>query len=139
MKYIYIIVCFAAFVSCKNEHEKVDTKQQDVKDTVVPAASHRELDTTKLHHTKIGPPAPTQFTSTTFKLTDGTFGYDILNSDGKKIIHQDRLPGLPGLRGFENVSQANCVAEMMIQKISKGIMPPSITIEELKHCGVKTE
>lgn len=139
MKYIYIIVCFAAFVSCKNEHEKVDIKQQVAKDTVVPAASHREPDTTKLNPAPIGPPAPTQYTSTTFKLTNGTIGYDILNSDGKKIIHQDRLPGLPGLRGFENVSQANCVAEMMIQKISKGIMPPSISLDELKHCGVKTE
>jgi len=138
MKYIYIIVCFAAFASCKNEHEKVDIKLQETRDTIS-VQLHREPDTTKLNPAPIGPAAPTQYTSTTFKLTDGTIGYDILNSDGKKIIHQDRRPGLPGLGGFENVSQANCVAEMMIQKISKGIMPPSISLDELKHCGVKTE
>ncbi len=138
MKYLYIIVCFYTFVSCKNDTQKADDKQQEVKDTVT-VPSHRELDTTKVKRDKIGPPSPTKYSSATFKLPDGTYGYDILNDDGKKIIHQDRLPGLPGMRGFENISQANCVAEMMMQKMSKGIMPPSVTRDELKHCGIKTE
>ena len=138
MKYIYIIVCFSAFVSCKSPSEKIDNIPLEVKDTTAaPTQSH--ADTGKTNQSMIGPPAPTKYITTTFKLPDGTIGYDILNTEGKKIIHQDRLPGMPGLRGFENTSQANCIAEKMMEKMSKGIMPPSITIEELQHCGVKTK
>jgi hypothetical protein len=39
---------------------------------------------------------------------------------------------LPGNEGFKTKEAAAKVAELVISKMKKGEMPPSITIEELK-------
>ncbi len=60
-----------------------------------------------------------------------TFGYDIY-SGGKLLIHQPTIPGLPGNSGFTNKKNAEDVAKLVIKKIKKGEMPPSVSVEELK-------
>ena len=60
-----------------------------------------------------------------------TWGYDIL-VEGERFIHQPSKPGLPGNRGFSTQAKARKVANLMIKKIRKGEMPPSITLEEMK-------
>ncbi len=135
MKYIYIIVCISLCVACKSDKENINAEEISKKEQVSASPQQETKPAQNIAKT----PSAQIYHADTFVLPNGTLGYDILNSQGKKIIHQDRLPGLPGLRGFENISQANCVADMMIEKMSKGIMPPSINIDELKHCGIKTE
>ena len=61
-----------------------------------------------------------------------TWGYDIL-VEGKRFIHQPSKPGLPGNRGFATKEKAQKVANLIIQKLRKGAMPPSVTIEEMKE------
>lgn len=60
-----------------------------------------------------------------------TFGYDIYD-DGKLIIHQNSIPGLPGNKGFATKANAEKVAKLVISKINAGEMPPTVNIEELK-------
>jgi hypothetical protein len=62
---------------------------------------------------------------------DHTWGYDILMGSRVKI-HQPSRPAMPGTKGFKDRSSAAKVAKLAIQKIKKGEMPPTITIEELK-------
>lgn len=62
---------------------------------------------------------------------NNTWGYDIF-IDNKKIIHQPSIPGLPGNEGFKTKEDAQIVAELVVNKIKKGEMPPSISIDELK-------
>ena len=73
-------------------------------------------------------------TSLSFKIIDSpnhTFGYDIY-LDEKKIIHQPTPPGLSGNDGFRKKKDAEKVAQIVIQKIKKGEMPPTISPAELQ-------
>ena len=66
---------------------------------------------------------------------NNTWGYDIFNGN-KKIIHQQSIPGMPGNEGFKNRPYAEKVAELVINKLEKGEMPPSISKEELENLKV---
>ena len=85
-------------------------------------------------------PAVAQFANTqlTYKIipaANTTFCYDVLAS-GKILIHQPSKPGLPGNEGFKTKADAEKVAKLIITKIKKGEMPPSVTPEELKKLNV---
>lgn len=62
---------------------------------------------------------------------NNTWGYDIL-VESKLMIHQPAIPGIPGNEGFKTKKAAQKVADLVVNKIKKGEMPPSVTIEELK-------
>lgn len=65
-----------------------------------------------------------------------TFGYEIY-ADKKLIIKQNTIPGRQGNQGFATQKQAENIAKMVTQKLQKGIMPPSITADELFKAGVR--
>ena len=71
------------------------------------------------------------FTYTIIPGINNTWGYDIL-SDKKVIIHQPCIPAVPGNDGFKTKEAAENVAKMVIEKMKKGEMPPSIDEKELK-------
>jgi len=59
-----------------------------------------------------------------------TFGYDIL-VDGKLMIHQPNKPGMAGIRAFDTKQDAEKVAQLVIQKMKNGEMPPTVSSEEM--------
>jgi hypothetical protein len=65
---------------------------------------------------------------------NNTWCYDIL-MEGRLFIHQPSAPGLPGNEGFKTKEAAAKVAELVISKMKKGEMPPSITTDEMKKLG----
>lgn len=67
----------------------------------------------------------------TFQNVDGTWGYDILSA-GKVLIHQTNIPAIPGNQGFELETHATQVAQLVVRKINAGIMPPSVSSEEVQ-------
>ncbi len=70
-----------------------------------------------------------------FPSTQTTFGYDIL-LHGRPFIHQPSIPGLPGNEGFKTRERARKVADLVVEKIRRNEMPPSVTPEELNRLGV---
>jgi hypothetical protein len=62
----------------------------------------------------------------------GGYGYDIF-SDGRLLIHQPSIPGVPGAAGFKRKEQSQKVAELVIQKLKKGEMPPTVSEDELRE------
>jgi hypothetical protein len=64
-----------------------------------------------------------------------TYAYNIY-SNGKLLIHQPSIPGLPGNRGFRTREDAEKVAKVIIDKIKKGLVPPGITQEEMKNLSI---
>ena len=68
--------------------------------------------------------------------TNSTFGYDVF-VDGKLMIHQTSIPSLPGNDGFKTKDDAAKVAELVMYKIRKGEMPPTVTADEMKNLGIK--
>jgi len=57
-------------------------------------------------------------------------------ADGRLMIHQSSAPGLPGNEGFKTKADAEKVAKLVISKIKKGEMPPTVSIEEMKKLKV---
>ncbi|MBL7723603.1 MAG: DUF4907 domain-containing protein [Chitinophagaceae bacterium] len=75
--------------------------------------------------------AKTKFQFFIIRADSATYGYSIY-ADGQLYIWQTNIPGMPGAKGFANHALATKCAELIIQKIKKGEMPPSLTEEELK-------
>jgi hypothetical protein len=70
---------------------------------------------------------------TTYRIihsAENTYGYEILIKK-TLFIHQPCIPGMPGNKGFVRKSSAEKVARLVIKKIQKGIVPPTVTIKEL--------
>jgi hypothetical protein len=84
---------------------------------------------------KDNPYEKANLTSKIIDAANHTFGYDIL-LDGKTLIHQPSIPAMPGNEGFKNKCDAEKTAKLVISKIRKGEMPPTITVEELKNMKV---
>jgi hypothetical protein len=77
-------------------------------------------------------------TKLTYKIIDTpkhTYGYDVF-ADGRLMIHQTSAPALPGNEGFKTKEDATKVALLVIEKIEKGEMPPTISIDEIKQLNV---
>lgn len=73
-----------------------------------------------------------------FKIIDGinhSYGYDIYLHD-RLLIHQPSMPCIQGNKGFSKKSDAKKVAVFVREKIRKGEMPPTITLQEMKKLGV---
>jgi hypothetical protein len=81
-------------------------------------------------------PSASQFANSNFSYkiipaAEKTFGYDIL-ADGKLMIHQPTIPGMPGNKGFKSEAAAQKIAAQVIDKIKNGEMPPTVSVEEVK-------
>src|SRR5205823_11431866 len=77
-------------------------------------------------------------TKLTYKVIDApkqTYGYDVF-ADGRLMIHQPSVPALPGNEGLKTKADATKVALLVIDKIKKGEMPPTISIDEMKSLSV---
>ena len=77
-------------------------------------------------------------TKLTYKITDApkhTYCYDVF-ADGRLMIHQTSVPALPGNEGFKTKKDATKIALLVIEKIKKGEMPPTISIDEMKKLKV---
>ena len=79
--------------------------------------------------------ANSKFTYKIIPAANNTFGYDVY-ADGKILVHQPSKPGLPGNEGFKTKDAAEKVATLIITKIKKGEIPPSVTLNELKKLNV---
>jgi len=80
------------------------------------------------------PYANSEITYEIFETEDG-FGYEV-SIDGQAYVRQSNIPAVTGNKGFENREDASLVAEIMMQKIKEGILPPTVTLEELDGLGV---
>ena len=85
-------------------------------------------------------PAASAYANTklTYKIIDApkhTYCYDVF-SDGRLMIHQTSVPALPSNEGFKTKEDATKVALLVIEKIKKGEMPPTISIDEMKQLNV---
>jgi hypothetical protein len=80
-------------------------------------------------------PAIPKLTYKVIEAPKHTHGYDVF-ADGRLMIHQNSVPALPGNEGFRTKEDATKVALLVIEKIRKGEMPPTISIDEMKKLKV---
>ncbi len=60
-----------------------------------------------------------------------TYGYSVY-ANGLLYIEQKTIPAVGGTKGFADTTAAAKTAQLVIQKIKQGEMPPTITITDLK-------
>lgn len=75
--------------------------------------------------------ANTRLTSKIIDAPNSTYGYEIY-ADGRLMIRQASVPAMPGNEGFKTKKGAQDVAALVIEKIKKGQMPPTVEIDEMK-------
>jgi len=80
------------------------------------------------------PPAPIHYKI--IAAAGHSFGYDIY-SNGKILVHQVSIPGLPGNQGFTRRKDAEKVAALVVKKLEKNIMPPTVTLAEMDDLKIK--
>ncbi|MBN1252000.1 MAG: DUF4907 domain-containing protein [Bacteroidales bacterium] len=66
---------------------------------------------------------------------DTGWGYDIY-IDGKRYIHQYIIPEVSGMHTFSSKEKALKTANLVVQKIKNGIIPPFVTEKELDSLDV---
>ena len=99
--------------------------------TPIPA----QTDTNAAKFREAGAYANTKLSYKIIDAPDHTFGYDVY-ANGKLLIHQASIPAMPGNEGFATKADAEKVAQLVIDKIRKGEMPPTVTIKEMKKLKV---
>ncbi len=75
------------------------------------------------------------YSSKIINSSNHTFGYDIF-VNGKMVIHQPTPPGFSGNNGFKKKQDAEKVAKLVIEKMKKGEMPPTISMDDLKNLKI---
>ena len=114
-----ITTCFAAIFFALCVHAQQQPKQENTAAQFPSAATYAN---TKLTYKIINAPGK-------------TYCYDIY-ADNRLMLHQGSAPALPGNQGFKTKADAEKVAQLVIDKIKKGEMPPTVSIEELKKLKV---
>jgi hypothetical protein len=76
--------------------------------------------------------AKTQFQYFIIRADSTTYGYSIY-ADGNLYIYQPTVPAIGGNKGFTDTASAGKCAQLVIQKIKQGEIPPSLAVEELKQ------
>lgn len=75
------------------------------------------------------------YTSETFFTEGQGWGYSIL-LNGDQYINQPHIPAVSGVKGFESEDKAKKTADFAIYKMQNGIVPPTISTEELDSLEV---
>lgn len=65
---------------------------------------------------------------------NATFGYEIKQND-RVLIRQATVPGMPGNTGFPTREKAGKAADLVLTKLKKGEMPPTVSETELRQAG----
>lgn len=75
------------------------------------------------------------YTSETFFTEGQGWGYSIL-LNGDQYINQPHIPAVSGVKGFESEDKAKTTADFAIYKMKNGIVPPTISRDELDSLDV---
>ena len=80
-------------------------------------------------------PIRNTYTIKVIPVREKTFGYEIYQGT-KLLIRQENIPGFSGMKGFRRKSDAEKVAKLVKEKLSKGIMPPTVERAEMEKLKV---
>ncbi|MFN0189155.1 MAG: DUF4907 domain-containing protein [Bacteroidia bacterium] len=128
MRISFAILVGIAFASCTNPLS--ENGHTSCADSIVESKIPDTIPTTDS--------TTSHFSMHTFKNADGLEGYGFdIYQEGKMMIHQNSIPAIQGNKGFNTEEDAKAVGALMLYRISNGIMPPSISIEDLDSLGVK--
>ncbi|MFY7991190.1 MAG: DUF4907 domain-containing protein [Fluviicola sp.] len=139
MKIVSLVVIFFLF-ACSHEQPKSDSTSnieasitEDVQtDRITETATEDNVQPSASEKPKV---SSGKFVAKAVYSEGIGWGYDIY--EGSSIrIHQPHIPAVEGNRGFSSEAEAIKVAELVIYKLENGIVPPSITKQEMIQAGI---
>lgn len=78
-----------------------------------------------------------QMENISYEIISSEYGYGYkIYLNGKLYINQPYIPALSGKAGFVTTDDAVKIAKLASNKIKQGIIPPTISVEELKLAGI---
>lgn len=137
IRFLLILLSIIFLGACSNE-----TKTEN--DTVVIEAVDSKEDETNVEGNKTVKDEPNLAASPRLSgkyqiktyLTDSLgWGYTILEGT-KVVVNQPHIPAIQGLKGFSSEARAMRAGEEVAFKLEQGIVPPTLTIGELKAIKV---
>lgn len=135
MKIVALLIGTLLLIACNQEQPILEKEQLQIPESDEPAASHMthtdSIKSQKISSSKKSSP----YHYTTIYTDEIGWGYDILENSSVRI-HQPHIPAVQGNQGFKSASDAAKVAEKIIEKLDKGIMPPTLSIAEMTELGV---
>jgi hypothetical protein len=84
------------------------------------------------------PPSKILYTYKILIQPNEKFGY-VIYANEKKIIYQPVIPALKGTQGFRSAKDASAVAHIVIEKLKRSQMLPTVTVEELGKLKIERE
>ncbi len=128
MKRLFILFLGVSLAAC--DRPQLDNGHSSCMDSIVESKVPKVVADSNTSH----------FSASTYKNKSGDgpegFGFDIYQ-DGKMMIHQNSIPATQGNKAFVTEEEAKAVGALMLYKVSKGIMPPTINVEDLDSLGVR--
>jgi hypothetical protein len=130
------------FCSCEQNAENVSSKNENTnsqpQQSILKHQEHSTITQVPVAQIENSLPQAEPTSDYAFNIIPGeenTFGYEIIQN-GKPLIRQTTIPGMPGNKGFVNQADAEKVANLVVRKLKKGEMPPTVLPEELKQLNV---
>ncbi len=134
MKKLLFLILLVSCGSKETDENKVEQSFEELSNVEIPSPQLIEIDSVNLKDSLAKGNKSLLAVNVIHDDTLG-YGYDILN-DGKLYIHQPIIPAISGKQGFKTEADAKRVGEYVKNKIDNGIMPPTLTVDELKKLGV---
>ena len=129
MKLIAIFgLLFLAGCNGNGDSELISDKQKDSSLKEVPEIIQSDTST-------ILAGTENRYTFETYETPGLGWGYKIYEY-GNLFINQPHIPAVQGNKGFSTEEHASITAEFAISKMNKGIVPPTLSTNELDSLGV---
>ena len=103
--------------------------------TMLFAQAQAQPDSNGAKFPEAGAYANTKLTCKIIDAPNHTSCYDVY-ADDRLLIHQTSIPAMAGNEGFKTKADAEKVAKLVMDKIKKGEMPPTVSVEEMKKLKV---
>ena len=130
----FFLFSFFFFLSCSSNEEIEDLTDPDTSSVVSIITEQENIQDFDTTNEKKELEEIEYSYQTIFNEQQG-WGYQILNY-GKIYINQPHIPAISGNKGFSTEEKASKTAEYAISKIKNGMIPPTLSKEELEKLGV---
>ena len=126
--FLPLILCLATQLGAQ---ASIESPGHEVRDSA-------NLEMNEVQQEMVHKMANAQLTSMITKADNERFGYYIFG-DGHLLIRQISIPAVLGRMGFVTEKEAQKVADLVIDKIKAGEIPPSVSMEELQVLDITME
>ncbi len=127
-----LIVLSVILVSCQDQsNQSISEESVEQRETAI----DKPVENTSVNTDKSVKTTPSNYSYVTIYSDSIGWGYDIMEGSVRRI-HQPHIPAVQGNQGFKSGADAAKVAEKIIEKLDNGIMPPTISVYEMRDLGV---